>query len=504
MNRRKFLAGATVSAAGALLHDFAIAQSLDPWSEGFSRALKANPDLRGYQGVRPDTAFDCEVAFKGTLPEGLKGTFYRNGPALHEMSGLRYHHWFDGDGMVQAFRIGGGRLVHRGRLVLTEKLRAEIEAGRRIRHAFGTSIPGAEAVTAPDTLNVANTSILGHAGELLALWEGGPAYRLEPNTLATLGPKIWRDDLQGLPFSAHPKVDAHGELWNFGLDTVHSRLVLYRISPAGGVLAAAALSIPDMAMVHDFAVTAKHLVFLLPPLRFSFEKFRAGTSFNESHEWITGAPLRVLIVEKADLHAHRLFELPTGFVFHLGNAWEDKSGSIRFDYVRADDAHNLAVGFRDVMRGVRSPSRPALATHVTLDPGKDRISETQTPGAVEFPCIDRRKVGSRYQQLYHTARLALADERPGFDGVRRLDLETGETDAFGFGDRFLVEEHIFVADPASAQEGAGWLIGTALDVVRGQTVLSVFDAMHLSEGPLARAWLPYALPLGLHGHFEAA
>jgi all-trans-8'-apo-beta-carotenal 15,15'-oxygenase len=502
MNRRKFLTGAVLSAAGAMLHDFAIAQSVDPWSEGFSRALAANPDLGGYKGVRPDTVFDSEVTFEGALPERLNGTFYRNGPALHEMSGLRYHHWFDGDGMVQAFRIGGGRLVHRGRLVLTEKLRGEIEAGKRIRHAFGTSIPGAEAVTSPQTLNVANTSILLHAGELLCLWEGGPAYRMEPDTLMTLGTKVWRGDLKGLPFSAHPKVEANGELWNFGLDTLHSRLVLYRISPSGSVLAAVVLTIPDMAMVHDFAVTARHLVFLLPPLRFALDKFLAGMSFNESHEWIAGAPLRVLIVPKADLHAYRLFELPPGFVFHLGNAWEDKDGIIRFDYVRADDAQTLTVGFRDVMRGVRTAFRPALATHVTLDPGTRRIEETQTLGTVEFPSIDRRLVGSRYRQLYHAARLARADAGPGFDGIRRLDLETGKIDAFRYGDGFLVEEHIFVAD--RSKEGAGWIMGTALDVARGQTVLSVFDAMRLADGPLAQARLPYALPLGLHGSFEAA
>jgi carotenoid cleavage dioxygenase len=137
-----------------------------------------------------------------------------------------------------------------------------------------------------------------------------------------------------------------------------------------------------------------------------------------------------------------------------------------------------------------------------LDPGKHRIEEAQIPGTVEFPSIDRRMVGNRYRQLYHAARLARADAGPGFDGIRRLDLETGEIDAFRYGDEFLVEEHIFVTD--SSKEGAGWLIGTALDVARGQTVLSVFDAMHLADGTLAQARLPYALPLGLHGSFKAA
>jgi all-trans-8'-apo-beta-carotenal 15,15'-oxygenase len=504
MNRRTFLATAALSTAGALMHDLAIAQSLDPWSEGFARALAANPYLRGYKGIGPDALFDAEVTFEGTLPAGLEGTLYRNGPALHELGGLRYHHWFDGDGMVQAFRIGGGRLVHRGRLVLTDKLAAEIRSGRRRRDAFGTAIAESDTAAGPDALNVANTSILPHANDLLALWEGGSAYRLEAGTLATLGPKVWREDLKGLPFSAHPKVETNGELWNFGLDTRSSRLVLYRISPAGTVLAAGVLSVPEMTMVHDFVVTSRHLVFLLPPMRFSVERFQAGVSFIESHEWLANAPLRVLVVEKSDLTAHRLFELPPGFVFHFGNAWEDDAGVIRFDYVRADDAHSLSVGFREIMRGNGSQSAPALATHVSLDLGKGWISQTPTPGSVEFPRVDTRVVGERYRQLYHAARLGPAGGQPSFDGIRRLDLETGKTDAFRYGDGFLVEEHIVVADRARPQEGAGWLIGTALDVGRGQTVLSVFDAMHLSAGPLARAQLPYALPLGLHGNFEAA
>ena len=61
-----------------------------------------------------------------------------------------------------------------------------------------------------------------------------------------------------------------------------------------------------------------------------------------------------------------------------------------------------------------------------------------------------------------------------------------------------------MADRARAQEGAGWLIGTALDIARGRTLLSVFDARDLSAGPLACARLPYALPLGLHGKFVYA
>ena len=59
-------------------------------------------------------------------------------------------------------------------------------------------------------------------------------------------------------------------------------------------------------------------------------------------------------------------------------------------------------------------------------------------------------------------------------------------------------------DRRDAREGAGWLVGTALDLRTARTVVSVFDATDLAAGPVARARLPYALPLGLHGSFAAA
>ncbi len=75
-------------------------------------------------------------------PTALAGRFYRNGPVLYERNGERYHHWFDGDGMVQQFTLAAGRITHRGRLVRTAKLESEARAGRFLMHAFGTAIEG--------------------------------------------------------------------------------------------------------------------------------------------------------------------------------------------------------------------------------------------------------------------------------------------------------------------------------------------------------------------------
>ena len=114
-------------------------------------------------------------------------------------------HLFDGDGIVQQYRIGERGITHRGRFVRTEKFIAESQAGRFTRSAFGTLPPGAEEPSSPDSVNVANTSVVHHGGDLLALWEGGSATRLDATTLDTLGLKVLNDEYAGMPFSAHPR-----------------------------------------------------------------------------------------------------------------------------------------------------------------------------------------------------------------------------------------------------------------------------------------------------------
>ena len=47
-------------------------------------------------------------------------------------------------------------------------------------------------------------------------------------------------------------------------------------------------------------------------------------------------------------------------------------------------------------------------------------------------------------------------------------------------------------------------MGTFLDYVRGLTGIAVFDTGRVADGPVARAWLEYPLPLAFHGEFSPA
>ena len=82
------------------------------------------------------------MSLPATWPKQVSGTLYRNGPALHQFAGQRYHRWFDGDGMVHRFHIANGTLHYHARFVETAKLTAERAAGKRLRASFGTYYPG--------------------------------------------------------------------------------------------------------------------------------------------------------------------------------------------------------------------------------------------------------------------------------------------------------------------------------------------------------------------------
>src|SRR3954468_21192545 len=96
----------------------------------------------GFRSLEAEIGDGVELAVDGTLPSELEGTLYRIGPARHDVYGERYRHWFDGDGMVHAIRLSGGRAENRNRFVATDKKKEEDAAGRLLYPGFGTAPAG--------------------------------------------------------------------------------------------------------------------------------------------------------------------------------------------------------------------------------------------------------------------------------------------------------------------------------------------------------------------------
>jgi len=512
MNRRAVLrllgTAGTVGAAAAWPALGRAAES----SEGsaFDAAVARLPLLVPFKGIDDGGATHGDLrcpalAVTGRWPTGLRGRFYRNGPALFERAGQRYRHWFDGDGMVQQFTFSGGGVSHIGRLVRTPKLAAERDAGRFLFPTFGTPIASDAPIQGPDSMNVANTNAIEHAGRVLALWEGGSAFALDPHDLATRGAVTWKQGFEQVPFSAHPKVDATGHLWNIG--SFADKLVLWHIDAAGRLVSVQTGASPyPNGMVHDVAITARHIVVPLPPIKLNFAAIARGATPEQAFVFERGQPLRILVMKKDDITERRVFELPAQMVFHVGNAYERRDGNIALSFVGSADGEFLVHGAVSLVAGQADNGSGATLQTAVLDMRSGGASIEAIGGAIEFPRIDPRRIGTPARFL---AAAASWRRYPGrgstlFHGVALRDLQTGNVDRYDYGEHVAVEEHIVVPKPGASGERDAWLVGTTFDARRKVTLVNVIDARHVGAGPVAQAALPYWLPLGFHGNFSAA
>lgn len=470
VSRRSFNALALGGALAASLPAWAAAPS--GWQLGFTT---------------PPHDLDGELRrLSGRLPQDLEGVFYRIGPAQFERAGERLGHWFDGDGMVQRYAIGGGRIRHHGRFVETDKRRAEQQAGRFLYFGYGFAPKNPAPLRWPDDLNAANTNILSVGDEIWALWEGGSPWRLKSEDLATIGRKAFSDQADGLPFSAHPKQGPDGDVWNFG--AFGGRCVIWRLSKTGALLTATMIDLPAASLMHDFSVTQSKIVLVLPPMLARAEG--GGPALVDRYSWRPEEPLRVLVLDKDDLNTRRLYELPPRFLFHIGNAWEDGSGVIRLDAFLFDDAQFATEGTRDLPQGRYVEPPNAHPTLITLRPD-GRAEMSALDGAGEFPRVDPRRIGSQHRYTYGVV---------GF-GVAQWDWRSGRQASHIYSPNHWSEEPVFVPKPGRTREADGWVIATALNTKDKRTELNIFDARRIEDGPIAQFACPYATPLGFHGAF---
>jgi carotenoid cleavage dioxygenase len=469
---------------------------------GLLRARAAEPWLAGWQTFGRESEGPTPATIEGRWPRELTGTLYRNGPGWFDRGGQRYEHWFDGDGLMRSWRMGGGRVTHTARMVATQKFVQEQRSGRFEVGAAGTYIRNAVPARNNDDFNTANTAVVKIGGRVFALWEGGSAIEVDAETLVARGPATWREDLVAVPFSAHPLLERDGSAWNFGSLAFFggSGLVIWRIGADGKLRDFQMLQSPEPGYLHAFAMTPRYLVFMLVP----FTMPAADGAFFARLRFSTEKPCRIALVPKDALDSPRWFETDFTMAYHFGDAFE-RGDQVIMRTVRHLDAEEARSPMMAAMRGQRGDSLAGTdLASLRLDLRTGAASwQTHGIGGIEFPTWDDRTPGGQAARLYAPCTVDTADA-PYFNGIASIDVDDGRVRHWRYGARVYAEEHRFVAGPGSGRPGQGWLLGTLLDYERGRSGLAVLDAEHVERGPLATAWVPYTTPLGFHGWFAGA
>jgi carotenoid cleavage dioxygenase-like enzyme len=407
------------------------------------------------------TAFDLPV--QGSIPPELNGWYLRNGPNPREATG----HWFTGDGMVHGVRLENGRAAwYRNRWVRTESFEHPFPLyntdGTRNLHA-----------------SIANTHVIRHAGKTLALVESSLPYRITTE-LETLGAYDFDGKLAD-SMTAHPKIcPTTGELHFFGYGSIFTPHVTYHRADASGELTVnRGVEVPALTMMHDFALTAEHVIFMDLPIVFNLDiVLRAKREM--PYRWDDNYGARLGVMRRDDPFGEiRWFEIDPCYVFHVANAYDDGN------YVVLQ-----AVRYPELWRHNGGFEVDGVLWRWRIDLGTGTVEESQLDDrSVEFPRIDDRLAGL-------PARYSIAVG----DGILiQYDLETGAAQEH----RFEGEpgEAVFVPSTSGTDERAGWYLAYVYDPVREGSDLVILDASDISGEPVARVRLPQRVPHGFHGNW---
>ncbi|MGB8702172.1 MAG: carotenoid oxygenase family protein [Thermosynechococcaceae cyanobacterium] len=460
---------------------------------------------RAFSGPIRDFPLTPLTVVSGALPPDIRGSLYRNGPALFERQGERIAHWFDGDGAVLGVHFNGTGATGVYRMVQTAGYQAEAATGQFKFGSYGRrpSGPFWQSSTRQPK-NSANTSVLATSDRLLALWEGGHPYALDLQTLDTLA----LDDLQGLepgqPFSAHPKVDPiTGESYNFGVSFGRkTQLHLYRCDRQGQVRQKGTIPLDIAPLIHDFAMAGPYLIFCISPVHLNpLPLLLRWQSYSEALHWHAEHPTQILVVDRDTLQLVGQGEADPWFQWHFGNGFVDRDGQVALNLVRYPDFQTNQF-LRDVPSG--QPQTVALGTlwQLRINPQTATVTEALqlSDRTCEFPTVNPTQVGQATRYTYLSTRSDAAQATDLFDAIAGFDHNSGELTVADLGQHRYPSEPIFAPHPQNPEQG--WILTVVYDSDRHCSEVWIFDGPALQSEPICRLALPEVVPFGFHGTWK--
>jgi carotenoid cleavage dioxygenase len=424
--------------------------------------------LRGNYAPVSEELSASDLPVRGEIPRALRGLYLRNGP--NPKSGSSPH-WFLGDGMVHGLRLEEGRAAwYRNRWVRTRALEEDAQS---------VSDEG----VVDRSVALANTHVVAHAGRIFALVETSYPTELTPE-LETVGIFDYGGRLR-TAMTAHPKLcPVTGELHFFGYGFAPPFLTYHRADAAGNLVQSEEIEGPGPSMMHDFAITRRHVLFMDLPIVFSPERLAEG---HFPYAWSDAYGARLGVMPRGGRSADVVWlEIDPCYVFHPMNAFDDG------DRVVLDVAR-----YPELWRAGAETFEPASLYRFSIDLESRKVGEQALDERpIEFPRIDERRMGLPYRYGYVVGGTSV-DRNPSV--LLKYDLRTGDATAHDFGEGRAVGEGVFAPAAADAAEDEGWILAFVYDETRNGSDLVILDASDFSAPPVAAIRLPQRVPFGFHG-----
>ncbi|MGU7780801.1 carotenoid oxygenase family protein [Burkholderia sp. PU8-34] len=420
-----------------------------------------------------------DLRVSGRIPRDLNGMLLRNGPnpLRGRFDGNDVLAWWPEAAMLHAIAFDDGRVTgYRNRWARTRRW-ADVHAPAR-------------APSLPDTNP--NVNVLLHAGELLALAEGGMPLAITPE-LASVGVPARHAGLAG-GMTAHPKVDPRtGELMTFRADW-KAPWLRYGVHDAQGVQRVdIELDLPAPSMMHDMAITATRSILLDLNVAYDFSMLSHGHRM--PLRWHDERQARIGVIPRHGGDV-RWFDIAPCFIQHVVNAYDGDGSTVVLDAVRY--ASFLRIGKQP---GVFEENEVGVLWRYVIDLAAGTVAETQIGEAgIELPRINDDRTGGAYRFAYAAAQPTNAELR----GVVRYDLQRGAVARYDVPEGDQNGEPVFVSRPGASDEDDGWVLAWVYRRATDTSDLVILDARCIDEGPVATIHLPRRVPAGFHGAWVPA
>jgi len=458
---------------------------------------RLNPYLKGaYEPVAKETtALDLTVI--GEIPKDLWGCFYRNGPnPAQAPEGL--HHWFDGDGMVHALYFENGKAEYRNRYVKTRDHLADLNGGCGAGGVLYPSTRADAASSRGDLVykDTANTDVVVHNGELMALWYiSGQPVRMDARTLETIRIENFGGALPR-HVSAHSKVDpVTGEFVFFDYSLYEPWMSFGTVSADNELIHFQKVELPGPRLPHDMGLTENYVILHDLPVVFTDSGLR-NSRWNIN---FADQPARFGVVPRNGSGDQvRWFETDSCYIYHVINAWEDGDEVVMSACMMVPNPHPLNPAYGPYAPMVNVLALNAIPVEWRMNMKTGAVKKRQLDDRIgEFPVVNLDYATRPTRWSYHVAMSMTELQR--FKGLIKYDLLSGAAQTYDFEPQMFGSEPAFAPRLDPKSEDDGYVIVFATDENTGRSEVQVIDALTFEAGPVARVLLPVRVPAGFHG-----
>ena len=513
----------------------------------------------GFKTVFAELPFAECTPSVGAVPSDLRGTYYRNGPAMFSAGSIMppktsiiqprdgppvpdgenpkrmVQHPFDGDGGILAvtFDGDGDSVSARYRYVRTIAMTNERRKGQRlyrgmdstremgpnVGEGLGNDLhsplfrhhlqPGLNK----NRKNTSNTRTIYWGKRLLSMWEGGQPYKMDALALSTEG----RSQLGGVlnepdPFGCKMVLDPMKDravMYGVAQDKSRSEVTVYEFNNKFRLVeeneGKVTFDLPGVAMISDMAATENYAIFIQPQVS-------AGMQF-----LLVKEPGKVLNVEKkpailtlvprvGSRVPPKTLEIPfDGIVeaeLQLINAYEE-GDTIILDAIRSDGTTKPSGQasqwpWASSLQEYEMNSSKKSLWRYTITANSGTVSkELLTNHQCFFGTINPKESTQKHRDIYMVLG-GLGECVAPPQGIGRFDTETQSMDSWMPANYEFCGEPMFAPKENSED---GYILSVLFNGKTEQSEMLIFDSSRISAGPVTRIPLGMGIPHGLHGCF---